>query len=93
MSALEVGDKTVAHLVPGRGGARRQVQEPGAGTILESHREQVRHDFLVTVGRLDAQLIELQELYGVGGAIVARRQIWLELSWPGDATQLEVRAR
>ena len=79
-SALEVGDEAVAHLVPGRDRDGRQVQEPRAGTILESHRKPVRHDFLVAVGRLDAQLIELQELRMVGGAVVARRQVWLELA-------------
>ena len=56
-----------------------QVQEPGAGSILESHGKPVRHDFLITVGRFDAQLVELQELRGVSGAVVARRQIRLEL--------------
>ena len=50
-----------------------QVQEPGVGLILESHGKPVRHDFLVAVGRFDAQLVELQELRGVGGAVVARR--------------------
>ena len=65
-----------------------QVQESGAGTILESHGKPVHHDFLVAVGCFDAQLVELQELRGVGGAVVARRQIWLELAWPGNATQL-----
>ena len=65
-----------------------QVQEPGAGPILESHGKPVRHDFFIAVGRFDAQLIELQELRGVGGAVVPRRQIWLELAWPGNATQL-----
>ena len=65
-----------------------QVQEPGTRSILESHGKLVRHDFLIAVGRFDAQLIELQELRGVGGAVVAGRQIRLELAWPGDATQL-----
>ena len=65
-----------------------QVQEPGAGPILESHGKPGRHDFFVAVGRFNAQLIELQELRGVGSAVVARRQIRLELAWPGDATQL-----
>ena len=58
------------------------------GAVFERHREPVRHDFLVAVGRLDAQLVELQELRGVGGAVVAMRQIQLELARPGDATQL-----
>ena len=66
----------------------RQVQEPGAGATLESHGKLVRHDFLVAVGRLDAQLIELQELRGVGGAVVAWRQVGLELPWPNDTAQL-----
>ena len=65
-----------------------QVQEPGASSILESHGKPVRHDFFIPIGCFDAQLIELQELRGVGGAVVARRQIRLELAWPGDATQL-----
>ena len=55
-SALEVGDEAVAHLVPGGDRARWQVQEPGAGTILENHRKPVRHDFIIAVGRFDARL-------------------------------------
>ena len=66
-----------------------QVQDPGAGPILESHGKLVRHDFLIAVGRFDAQLVELQELYGVGGVVVVRRQIRLELARPSDATQLK----
>ena len=70
------------------GEKRVRVREPGAGTILESHRKPVRHDFLVAVGRFDAQLVELQELRGVEGAVIARRQIRLELARSGDATRL-----
>lgn len=44
--------------------------------------------FFVTVGRLDAQFIELQELRGVRGAVVVRRQIRLELAWSNDGAQL-----
>ena len=87
-SALEVGDEAVAHLVPGGDRAVLQVQEPGAGSILQSHGKPVLHDFLIAVGCFEAQLVELQELRGVGGAVVARRQIRFELAWLGDATQL-----
>ena len=76
------------HLIRGGDRARGQVQEPRASTILESHGEPIHHDFLVAVGCLNAQLVELQELCRVGGAVVARRQVWLELAWPDDATQL-----
>lgn len=55
---------------------------------FRSHGEPVRHDLFVAVGHLDAQLVELQELRRVGGAVVARRQIRLELARPDDATQL-----
>ena len=48
--------------------------------VLEGHGEPIRHDLLVTVGRLDAHLIELQELSRVGGTVVARRQVGLELA-------------
>ena len=65
-----------------------QIQEPRASSILESHGKPVRHDLFVAIGRFDALLIELQELRGVGGTVVARRQIRLELARPGDATQL-----
>ena len=58
------------------------------GAILESHGEPVRHDFFVAVGCLDAQLVEPQELGGVGGAVVGRGQVWLELAWPSEATEL-----
>ena len=93
MSALDVGDEAVAHLVPGGDRAVLQVQEPGAGSILESHGKPVRHDFLIAVGRFDAQLIELQELRGVDSAIVARRQIRLELAWQATLRSSGVKAR
>ena len=56
--------------------------------ILEGHREPVCHDLLIAVGCLNAQLIELQELGGVDGAVVARRQVRLELAWPDDVAEL-----
>ena len=52
--------------------------------ILEGHGEPVRHDLLVAVGRLDAQLVELQELGRVRSAVVAWRQVELELPWLDD---------
>ena len=58
-SALEVGDEAGAHLVPGGDRAWGQVQKSGAGPVLESHGKPVRHDLLIAVGRLDAQLVEL----------------------------------
>ena len=65
-SAQEVGDETAMHLVPRGDRAGRKVHEPGAGTILDRHGKPVHHNLLVAVGRLDAQLIELQELSRVG---------------------------
>lgn len=56
--------------------------------ILEDHGKPVCHDLLVAVGRLNAQLIELQELSRVGGAVVAWRQVGLELPWPDDTAYL-----
>ena len=88
-SALEVGDEVVTHLIRGGDRARGQVQEPRASTILESHGEPVRLDFLIAVDRLDTQLVELQELRRVGGVVVARRKVWLELAWPAKAMQLQ----
>ena len=58
-SALEVGNEAAAHLVPRGDRAGRQVQEPGAGTILERHGKPVHHDLLVPIGGFDAQLVEL----------------------------------
>ena len=83
--ALEVGDETLAKLFLGGDGSPGEVQEPGACAILESRGEPVRHDLLSAVGRLDAQLVELEELRGVGGAIIARRQIQLKLTRPDEA--------
>ena len=84
-STLEVGDEAGAHLVLGGDCAWSQVQEPGAGPILERHGELVRHDLLVSVGSFDAQLVELEELRRVNRAVVTRRQVWLELAGPRDA--------
>ena len=87
-SALEVGDETGAYLVPRADRVGTQVQELGASTILERHGKPVRHDLFVVVGRLNAQLVELQEHNGVRGAVIAWRQVWLELAGPDDAVQL-----
>ena len=87
-STLEVGDEAGVHLVPGGDRAWSQVQEPGAGLVLERHGKPVRHDLLISVGGLDAQLVELEELCRVSHAIIARRQVWLELAGPRDAAQL-----
>ena len=57
--ALEVGDESGAHLVPGGDCAWSQIQEPGAGPVLECHGKPVRRDLLVSVGSFDAQLVEL----------------------------------
>ena len=83
-STLEVGDEAGAHLVPGGDRAWSQVQEPGAGPVLERHGKPVRHDLLVSVGSFDAQLVELEELQRVSHVVVARRQVWLELAGPRD---------
>ena len=84
MSTLEVGDETGAHLIPGGDRAWCQVQEPGAGPILECHGKPVRHDLLIPVGGFDAQLIELEELRRVSRAIY--RGGWSGLNLPGQAT-------
>ena len=84
MSTLEVGDEAGAHLVSRGDHAWGQIQEPGAGSVLERHGKPVRRDLFVSVGSLDAQLVELEELRGVCSAAVARRQVWLELAGPRD---------
>src|SRR3954467_915327 len=85
---LEVGDEASAHLVPGGDRAWGQVQEPSASTFLQRHGEPVRHDLFVPVGRFDSRLVELEELRGISCAVVARRQVRLELAGPRDTTQL-----
>ena len=54
VSALEVGDEAITHLVLGGDCARSQVQEPGAGPVLECHGKPVRHDPFVSIGGFDA---------------------------------------
>lgn len=58
------------------------------GWIFESHREPVGHHPGGAAGSLDPRGVELQELYRVGGALVARLQLWLEPSRPRDLAQL-----
>ena len=53
---------------------------PGARFRSQCHGEPVRHDFLVPVGSFYAQLVELEELRRVSRAVVARRQVRLELA-------------
>ena len=57
--------------------------------FIEGHGEPVRHDFVISVCRLDTQLVELEELSGVGSAVVARGKIWLELVGLNDGAQLQ----
>src|SRR3954469_20274706 len=85
---LEVGNEAGTHLVPGGDRAWGQVQEPSASTFLQRHGEPVRHDLFVPAGCFDSQLVELEELRGISCAVIARRQVRLELAGPRDATQL-----
>jgi hypothetical protein len=53
----------------------------------------VVHDHVVTVCRIDAQGVEMEELHRVGGAVVAWGKVWLELARPDDVMQLWVNVR
>jgi hypothetical protein len=67
----EVDDKLPAQVLPQGDGLRLEVHELSSCHVLEGHREPVIHDALISTSGLDGDDVELEELDGNGGSIVA----------------------
>jgi hypothetical protein len=57
----------------------RKIHEPGSRSILEGHGEPIDHGTLISTRSLDGDDVELEEFDGVGGPVVARADVRLEL--------------
>jgi hypothetical protein len=60
----------------------RKIHEPSSRSIFEGHGEPIGHRTLISTRGLDNNDIELEELDGVGGPIVPRADVRLELVRP-----------
>jgi hypothetical protein len=60
----------------------RKIHEPSSRSIFEGHGEPIGHRTLISTRGLDGDDIELEELDGVGGPVVTRTDVRLELVRP-----------
>ena len=85
---LEIGLELVAEVFPGGNRLLGEVHQPRAGVVLEGHGKPIGHDAMVPMRGQYGHGVELQELERVGGAVVARREVGLELVRPGDVAHV-----
>jgi hypothetical protein len=66
----------------------RKIHEPSSWSILEGHGKPISHGTLISMRGLDGDDIELEEFDGVGGPIVMRADVRLELIRPNHVALL-----
>jgi hypothetical protein len=60
----------------------RKIHEPSSQSVFEGHGEPIGHRTLISTSGLDGDDIELEEFNGVGGPVVMRANVRLELVRP-----------
>jgi hypothetical protein len=60
----------------------RKIHEPSSWSIFEGHGEPIGHHTLISTRGLDGDDVELEEFDGVGGPVVTRTDVQLELVRP-----------
>jgi hypothetical protein len=60
----------------------RKIHEPSSWSVFEGHGEPIGHRTLISTHSLDGDDVELEELNGVGGPVVTRTDVRLELVRP-----------
>jgi hypothetical protein len=60
----------------------QKVHEPSSWCILEGHGKPIGHHTLISTSGLNGDDVELEELDGVGGSIIAHADVWPELVRP-----------
>jgi hypothetical protein len=78
----EVGDELTAQVLPRSHGFVRKIHEPSSWSVFEGHGEPIGHRTLISTHGLDGDDVELEELDGVGGPVVMRADVRLELVRP-----------
>jgi hypothetical protein len=66
----------------------RKIHEPSSRSVLEGHGEPICHGTLISTCGLDGDDVELEEFDGVGGPVVTRADVRLELVRPDDVALL-----
>jgi hypothetical protein len=66
----------------------RKIHEPSLRSILEGHGEPIGHGTQISTRGLNGDDIELEEFDKVGGPIVTRTDVWLELVRPDHVALL-----
>jgi hypothetical protein len=68
----EVGDELMAQVLPRSHRFLRKIHEPSSQRIFEGHWKPISHRTLVSTRGLNGDDVELEELDGVGGAVITR---------------------
>jgi hypothetical protein len=66
----------------------RKIHEPSSRSVFEGHGELIGHRTLISTRGLDGDDVELEKLDGVGGPIITRTDVRLELVRPDHITLL-----
>jgi hypothetical protein len=66
----------------------RKIHEPSSQSVLEGHGEPIGHGTLISTHGLDGDDVELEEFDGVGGPVVTRADVRLELVRPDHVVLL-----
>jgi hypothetical protein len=71
----------------------RKIHEPSLRSVFEGHWKPISHRTLVSTCSLNGGDIDLEKLDGVGGAIITRANIWLELVRPDHIALLASKSK
>jgi hypothetical protein len=58
------------------------IHEPSSRSVFEGHGKPIGHHTLISTRGLNGDDVELEEFDGVGGPVITRADVWLELVRP-----------
>jgi hypothetical protein len=71
----------------------RKIHEPSLWSVFEGHWKPISHRTLVSTCSLNGDDVELEKLDGVGGAVITRANVWLELVRPDHIALLASKSK
>jgi hypothetical protein len=78
----EVGDELMAQVLPRSHGFMRKIHEPSSRSVFEGHGKPISHRTLVSTRGLNGDDVELEKFDRVGGSVITRANVQLELVRP-----------
>jgi hypothetical protein len=70
-----------------------KIHEPSLWSIFEGHWKPISHRTLVSTRGLNGDDVELEKFDRVGGAVITRADIWLELVRPDHIALLAIKCK